>query len=91
MKIINLPTFAEYASSKGGCGVRFTNNFKGGGGKYRQNLEALYFSHCELLDNMAKGYLLNCNYFDIDLATDEITQDASRQMRQLKRTKMKNW
>ena len=81
MKIINMPTFAEYTSSQSGCGLRYTNNFKGWSGRYKQSTEALYFSHLELLDLCAKEYLLCCNDFDIDTATDEINHIINRNLK----------
>ena len=91
---MNLPTFAEYASSKNGCGVKYTSNFKRISGSYAQNLEALYYSHCALLDHYANEYLndyikVYCNYFDIDLATNEINIHANRRKNQINRTKMR--
>lgn len=95
---MNLPTFAEYASSRTGCGVKYTNNFKRNGGRFAQNLESLYFSHIALLDHYANEYLndyikVYCNYFDIELATNEINlhaRNARKQQQQIKRNKMKN-
>ena len=89
MKVINLPTFAEYISSYNGCGLNYTNYFNRLGGRYKQNLECLYFSHCALLDNYSQSYLLDCNYFDIEIATEKITQHARKRQQQIKRTKYK--
>lgn len=94
MKIINLPTFAEYHSSRNGCGLNYTNDFRRISGKYRQNLEALYYSHCALLDHYAKEYLndyikVYCNYFDLEVATNEINLHAKRRQNQINRTRMR--
>ena len=89
MKIINLPTFAEYHSSRNGCGLNYTTYFKRIGGRYAQNLEALYYSHCALLDHYAKEYLHNCNYVDIELATNEINIHAKRRQNAINRTRMR--
>jgi hypothetical protein len=94
MKIINLPTFAEYHSSRNGCGLNYTTYYKKMGGRYRQNLEALYYSHCALLCHYANEYLngyinMYCKYFDIELATNEINIYAKRRTNQNNRTKMR--
>ena len=86
---MNLPTFKEWASSKNGCGVKYTNNFKRCSGKFLQNLEASYYAHCELLDLYAREYIHNCNHFDIDVATNAINHHANLRRKQNNRTKMR--
>ena len=87
MKIINLPTFAEYSSSQSGCNIRYTNNFRGGSGLYKHRIESIYYSHCKALDAYAKAYLRNGMYSNIEDTTVEINTLITREMKKLQRTK----
>lgn len=87
MKLINLPTFAEYASSQSGCGLRFTNNFKRTSGLYKYKIEEAYYLHCEALDAYSHAYLRNGMYSNIEDTTVEINSRMTRDYNKLLRTK----
>ena len=87
MKIINLPTMAEYHSSRNGCGLNFSNNYGGKGGQHKKSQEAVYYSHCDLLDRYANEYLNCFNYINIEIATDQINHYYKKRQQQIKRTK----
>ena len=85
MKIINLPTFAEYASSESGCNVRYTNNFRGGSGLYKQRLEYIYYAHCKALDVYSEAYLRNGMYTNIEDTTVEVNRHMTNDMKKVQR------
>ncbi len=89
MKIINLPTFAEYCATESGCGVRFTNNFNRTGGIYRQKIENAYYMHCETLDAYSSGYLRFGMYTNIEDTTIDINRRFKIDMKKTHRSKKK--
>jgi hypothetical protein len=89
MKIINLPTIAEYYSSRNGCGLNYTNNYRGKGGQFKKHQQDVYYSYCHLLDRYANEYLDNFKYISIELATDHINHYAKKRQQEIKRTKLR--
>ena len=87
MKLINLPTFAEYTSSQSGCGLRFTNNFKGTSGLYKHKIENIYYKHCEVLDAYSNAYLRYGMYSNIEDTTVEINRRYTNDMKKIQRIK----
>jgi hypothetical protein len=88
MKVMHLPTFQEY-SSRNGCGQNYCHNFKGKAGKYQESLVRSYFAYCNLLDNYSQLYLLDCDYFDIEIATNQINAYERVQQQKIDRTKLR--
>ncbi len=87
MKVMHLPTFQEFTSTRNGCGLNYSHNYGGYGGVYHQRLVSVYFSHCDLLDSFSQLYLLRCDYFDIEIATNQINTYARIREQQFKRNK----
>jgi hypothetical protein len=87
MKIINLPTFAEFASSQSGCGLRYTNNFKGNSGLYKLKIDEIYYKYCETLDLYSNAYLRNGMYSNIEDTTVEINRRYTNDMKKIQRIK----
>ena len=89
MKIINLPTMAEYHSSYNGCGLNFSKIYRGKVGQFKKSQEAVYYSHCDLLDRYANEYLNCFNYINIEIATDQINRYFKKRQQQIKRKRTK--
>jgi hypothetical protein len=87
MKIINLPTFAEYCSSKSGCGLHYTTNFNRTGGIYREKIENAYYMHCHCLDGYSEHFLRNGMYTNIEDTTVEINRQMTKDMKTVQRKK----